>query len=80
MHRMPAGTSSSGRQSARTPLIATLVAVVLLVAGYVLFRYSPRTSEASAASARCGRNAQVGSPSGRTRPHNFRRCRGGPRA
>jgi cytoskeleton protein RodZ len=48
LHRMPSGTLSSGRRSARTPLIATLVAVVLLVGGYVLFRYSPRASEAPA--------------------------------
>src|SRR5208337_2410577 len=44
LHRMAAGKSGSGRQ-ARTPLIATLVAFVLLAGGYALFRYSPRTSE-----------------------------------
>jgi len=48
LHRMAAGASSSGRQAARTPLIATLVAVVLLAGGYVLFRYSPRASEVPA--------------------------------
>ncbi|HMD86309.1 MAG TPA: RodZ domain-containing protein [Terriglobia bacterium] len=46
LHRMPGGKSSSGRPAARTPLIATLVAVVLLAGGYVLFRYSPRAAEA----------------------------------
>ena len=50
LHRMPSGTFSSGRRSARTPLIATLVAVVLLAGGYVLFRYSPRASEVPAPS------------------------------
>ncbi|MFZ0963690.1 MAG: RodZ domain-containing protein [Terriglobia bacterium] len=45
LHRMPGGSSRSGRQSARTPLIGTLVAGVLLVAGYLLYRYAPRTSE-----------------------------------
>jgi cytoskeleton protein RodZ len=48
LHRMPSGTFSSARRSARTPLIATLVAVVLLAGGYVLFRYSPRASEVPA--------------------------------
>jgi cytoskeleton protein RodZ len=48
LHRMAAGTSGSGRQTARTPLIATLVAVVLLAGGYVLFRYTPRATEAPA--------------------------------
>ena len=48
LHRMAAGKSSSGRPAARTPLIATLVAVVLLAGGYVLFRYSPRAAEAPA--------------------------------
>ena len=46
LHRMAAGNASSGRQSARTPLIATLVAVVLLAGGYALFRYSRRAAEA----------------------------------
>ncbi len=46
LHRMTAGNSSSGRQSARTPLIGTLVAVILLAGGYVLFRYSRRAAEA----------------------------------
>jgi cytoskeleton protein RodZ len=49
LHRMAAGNFGSGRQGARTPLIATLVAVLLLAGGYALFRYSPRTSEAPAA-------------------------------
>ena len=78
LHRMAAGKSSSGQPTARTPLIATLVAVVLLAGGYVLFRYSPRAAEAPPAPARSGCNAQAGCPSGRTRPHNFRRCYGGP--
>jgi len=45
LHRMPSGTSSTARPSSRTPLVATLVAVVLLAGGYALFRYSPRTLE-----------------------------------
>jgi len=48
LHRMAAGPSSAGRPTARTPLIATLVAAVLLVGGYMLFRYSPRSTEAPA--------------------------------
>ena len=48
LHRMAAGKTSSGRPATRTPLIATLVAVVLLVGGYVLFRYSQRAAEAPA--------------------------------
>ena len=48
LHRMPSGKSRSGPQATRTPLIATLVAAVLLVGGYVLFRYSPRAAEAPA--------------------------------
>src|SRR5271157_3201159 len=48
LHRMPAGSASAGRQSARTPLIATLVAVVLLAGGYALFRYSRGATEAPA--------------------------------
>src|SRR5271167_4959020 len=39
LHRM-SGTSSMGRPAARTTLIGTLVAVVLLAGGYVLFRYA----------------------------------------
>ncbi len=46
LRRMPGGRSSSGHPAARTPLIATLVAVVLLAGGYLLFRYSPRAAEA----------------------------------
>jgi cytoskeletal protein RodZ len=48
VHRMAPGKFGSGRQAARTPLIATLVAFVLLGGAYVLFRYSQRTSEAPA--------------------------------
>jgi cytoskeleton protein RodZ len=48
LHRMAAGASNSGRQATRTPLIATLVALVLLAGGYALFRYSPRASVAPA--------------------------------
>ncbi len=48
LHRMAAGNTSSGRPGARTPLIATLVAVVLLAGGYVLFHYSRRAAEAPA--------------------------------
>ncbi|MGA2987498.1 MAG: RodZ domain-containing protein [Terriglobia bacterium] len=46
LHRMPSGKASSGRPGARTPLIATVVAAVLLGGGYILFRYSPRAAEA----------------------------------
>jgi cytoskeleton protein RodZ len=46
LRRMAAGNSSSGRPPARTPLIATLVAVVMLAGGYMLFRYSRRAAEA----------------------------------
>jgi cytoskeleton protein RodZ len=48
LHRMAAGNPSSGRPGARTPLIATLVAAVLLAGGYVLFRYLRRAAEAPA--------------------------------
>jgi cytoskeleton protein RodZ len=50
LHRMAAGKSNSRRSTARTPLIATLVALVLLAASYVLFRFSPRTGETPAPS------------------------------
>lgn len=46
LHRLPSGTASAARPARRTPLIATLVALVLLVGGYVLYRYSPRATEA----------------------------------
>jgi cytoskeleton protein RodZ len=49
LHRMTGSSSSSGRPTGRTPLIGSLVAVVLLAAGYALFRYSPRPAEAPAA-------------------------------
>jgi hypothetical protein len=45
---MPAGSARAGRSSSRTPLIATLVALVPLAGGYVLFRYSRRAAEAPA--------------------------------
>ncbi|MDR3677246.1 MAG: DUF4115 domain-containing protein [Acidobacteriota bacterium] len=45
LHRMAAGKNGSGRQVGRTPLIATLVAVVLFAGGYGLFRYSRRGSD-----------------------------------
>jgi cytoskeleton protein RodZ len=48
LHWMAAGTSSSGRRGARTPLIATLMAGVLLAGGYALFRYSTRAAETPA--------------------------------
>jgi len=48
LHRMPAGSARASRPPSRTPLIATLVAVVLLAGGYVLFRYSRRAAEAPA--------------------------------
>ena len=51
LHRMAAGNTTAGRPASRTPLIATGVAVVLLVGGYVLFRYSQRAAEAPAPSA-----------------------------
>src|ERR1039458_853562 len=40
LRRMAAGNSNAGRPPARTPLIAFLVAVVMLAGGYMLFRYS----------------------------------------
>ncbi len=46
LRRMPGGRSISEHPATRTPLVATLVAVVLLAGGYALFRYSPRTPEA----------------------------------
>jgi cytoskeleton protein RodZ len=48
LHRMSGGKPGSGRPEGRTPLIATLVAVVLLAAGYMLFRYYTRAAEAPA--------------------------------
>ncbi|MGD0227074.1 MAG: helix-turn-helix domain-containing protein [Terriglobia bacterium] len=50
LHRMAAGNTTSGRPGSRTPLIATGVAVVLLVGSYMLFRYSQRALEAPAPS------------------------------
>jgi len=48
LHRMAAGKSDTGRPTTRTPLIATLVAMVLLAGSYLLFRYSPHATEAPA--------------------------------
>lgn len=45
LYRLVAGKTDSGRPAKRTPLLAPLVALVLLVAGYILFRYAPRASE-----------------------------------
>ena len=45
LHRMATGTSAAAQPRARTPLVATLVAVVLLAGGYVLFRYSRQAAE-----------------------------------
>jgi cytoskeleton protein RodZ len=47
LHRMAAGNARAGRPGSRTPLIATLVAVLLLAGGYALFRYSRRAAEAT---------------------------------
>ncbi len=46
LHRMAGGNTSFARPGDRTTLIATVVAAVLLVTGYVLFRYSRRAAEA----------------------------------
>ena len=46
LHRMSGSKSSGGRTRSRTTLIATLIAIVLLVGGYALFRYAPRSPEA----------------------------------
>jgi len=48
LHRMAAGNARFGRPGERTTLIATVVAVVLLATGYLLFRYSRRASEVPA--------------------------------
>jgi cytoskeleton protein RodZ len=48
LHRMPAGSANVPQRATRTPLIATLVAILLLAGGYALFRYSTRSSEAQA--------------------------------
>ncbi len=48
LHRMAAGNSRFGRPGERTTLIATVVAVVLLASGYLLFRYTRRAAEAPA--------------------------------
>jgi len=48
LHRLAAG-KSPGRPSAPTPLLATLVAAILLAGGYALFRYAPRATEAPTA-------------------------------
>jgi cytoskeleton protein RodZ len=45
LHRMAAGNARFGRPGEKTTLIATVVAVVLLATGYLLFRYSRRASE-----------------------------------
>ena len=51
LHRMAAGNPNALRPVRRTPLVGTAVAVALLVAGYLLFRYAARTAEAPAAAA-----------------------------
>ena len=71
LHRMAAGNSTSGRPASRTPLIATLVAVVLLAGGYVLFRYSPRAAEAPAPPA----PAPVATPKSAAPPSRSRKLR-----
>ena len=48
LHRMTSGNPSAARPGTRTPLIATLMAVVLLAGGYLLFRYSRQAAEAPA--------------------------------
>lgn len=48
LHRMPANNPAQPRKEARTPLVATLVAAILLAGGYALFRYSRRAVEAPA--------------------------------
>ncbi len=49
LYRLVAGKTEAGRPAKRTPLLAPLVAVGLLAAGYLLFRYAPRAAEAPAA-------------------------------
>jgi cytoskeletal protein RodZ len=49
LHRMAGGKSESERPTTRAPLVATLVAAILLAAGYALFRYAPRTPEVTTA-------------------------------
>jgi cytoskeleton protein RodZ len=46
LHRMAAGNASFSRPSDRKTLFASVVALALLVTGYVLFRYSRRAAEA----------------------------------
>jgi cytoskeleton protein RodZ len=45
LHRMAGGNATFQRPGDRTTLIATVVAVVLLITGYMLFRYSRRAAE-----------------------------------
>jgi cytoskeleton protein RodZ len=45
LHRMPGGGLGGGRPVARTPIIATVVALALLAGGYALYRYAPRPAE-----------------------------------
>lgn len=47
LHRLVAGNANV-KPTSRTPLIATAIAVVLLIGGYLLFRYAPRAAEAPA--------------------------------
>lgn len=47
LHRMSSGSPASGRPASRTPLLATIVAVVLLAGGYELYRYSQRGADSS---------------------------------
>ncbi len=49
LYRLMAGKTEAGLPAKRTPLLAPLVAVALLAAGYLLFRYAPRAAEAPAA-------------------------------
>jgi cytoskeleton protein RodZ len=46
LHRMTAGNATAGRPASRTPLISTVVVIILLAGGYWLFRYSQRAAEA----------------------------------
>ena len=43
LHRMPG--NRSGAPPSKTPVLATIVAVIMLIGGYQLFRYSRRAAE-----------------------------------
>ncbi len=59
LYRLVAGKTEAGQPVKRTPLLAPLVAIVLLVAGYILYHYAPHGAEAPPSPAVAPRSTQT---------------------